>query len=142
MPGDIPKTLVSDEDIEKCFGPRSGNEGSEWAQAKQLHWTSAVKERFLKKRINWAGYAQERHRNQLRSSKSRSESKPIGPPILRVHRVYKPPPNFSLEPGETEERGPPSPVDRNLKGAATTDAEQEAPAAAEAREFLARNRPK
>ncbi|KAL3700019.1 hypothetical protein R1sor_018041 [Riccia sorocarpa] len=27
MPGDIPKTLVSDEDIEKCFGPRSGNKG-------------------------------------------------------------------------------------------------------------------
>ncbi|KAL3701657.1 hypothetical protein R1sor_019679 [Riccia sorocarpa] len=27
MPSDIPKTLVSDEDIEKCFGPRSGNKG-------------------------------------------------------------------------------------------------------------------
>ncbi|KAL3688843.1 hypothetical protein R1sor_015152 [Riccia sorocarpa] len=52
------------------------------------------------------------------------------PPILRVHRVYKPPPNMSLEPGETEERAP-SPVDRNLKRAATIDAEQEAPAAAE-----------
>ncbi|KAL3678009.1 hypothetical protein R1sor_020965 [Riccia sorocarpa] len=72
----------------------------------------------------------ERHRNQLRSSKSRCESKPIGPPILRVHRVYKPSPNLSLEPGETDERAP-SPVDRNLKGSATIDAEQEAPAAAE-----------
>ncbi|KAL3685610.1 hypothetical protein R1sor_003632 [Riccia sorocarpa] len=72
----------------------------------------------------------ERHRNQLRSSKSRREPKPIGPPILRVHRVYKPPPNLSLEPGETEERAP-SPVDRNLKGATTIDAKQEAPAAAE-----------
>ncbi|KAL3687647.1 hypothetical protein R1sor_013956 [Riccia sorocarpa] len=87
-------------------------------------------ERFLKKRINWAGYAQERHRNQLRSSKSKREAKPIGPLILRVHKVYKPPPNLSLEPGETNERAP-SPIDQNLKGAATIDAEQEAPAAAE-----------
>ncbi|KAL3675974.1 hypothetical protein R1sor_025922 [Riccia sorocarpa] len=115
MPGDIRKTLVSDEDIEKCFGPRSGNNG-----------------RNGPKLNNCTGLPQseERHRNQLRSSKSRRESKPIGPPILRVHRVYKPPPNLSLEPGKTDERAP-SPVDRNLKGAATIDGEQEAPAAAE-----------
>ncbi|KAL3687648.1 hypothetical protein R1sor_013957 [Riccia sorocarpa] len=159
MPGDIPKTLVSDEDIEKCFGPRSGNKGRNGPklnnctglpQLEVLHLFQVIDghdklvngtlgaifpralyaERFLKKRINWAGYAQERHRNQLRSSKSRRESKPRGPPNLRVHKVYKPPPNLSLEPGETEERAP-SPVDRNLKGAATIDAEQEAPAAAE-----------
>ncbi|KAL3679307.1 hypothetical protein R1sor_022263 [Riccia sorocarpa] len=37
---------------------------------------------------------------------------------------------MSLEPGETDERAP-NPVDLNLKGAATIDAEQEAPAAAE-----------
>ncbi|KAL3680476.1 hypothetical protein R1sor_023432 [Riccia sorocarpa] len=86
-------------------------------------------EHFLKKRINWAGYAQERHRNQFRSSKSRREAKPIGHPILRVHRVYKPPPNLSLEPDETDERAA-SPIDRNLKGTSTVDAEQEAPAAA------------
>ncbi|KAL3694293.1 hypothetical protein R1sor_007944 [Riccia sorocarpa] len=159
MPGDIPKTLVSDEDIEKCFGPRSGNKGRNGPklnnctglpQLEVLHLFQVIDghdkpvngtlgaifpralyaERFLKKRINWAGYAQERHRKQLRSSKSRRESKPIGPPILRVHRVYKPLPNLSLEPGETDERAP-SPVDRNLKGAATIDVEQEAPAAAE-----------
>ncbi|KAL3678793.1 hypothetical protein R1sor_021749 [Riccia sorocarpa] len=159
MPGDIPKTLVSDEDIEKCFGPRSGNKSRNGPklnnctglpQSEVLHLFQVIDghdkpvngtlgaifpralyaERFLKKRINWAGYAQDRHRNQLRSSKSRCESKPIGPPILRVHRVYKPPPNLSLEPGETDERAP-SPVDRNLKGAATIDAEKEAPAAAE-----------
>ncbi|KAL3693927.1 hypothetical protein R1sor_007578 [Riccia sorocarpa] len=159
MPGDIPKTLVSDEDIEKCFGPRSGNKGRNGPklnnctglpQSEVLHLFQVIDghdkpvngtlgtifpralyaERFLKKRINWAGYAHERHRNQLRSSKSRRESKTIGPPILRVHRVYKPPPNLSLEPGETDERAP-SPVDRNLKGAATIDVEQEASATAE-----------
>ncbi|KAL3682416.1 hypothetical protein R1sor_000438 [Riccia sorocarpa] len=159
MPGDIPKTLVSDEDIEKCFGPRSGNKGRNGPklnnctgllQSEVLHLFQVIDghdkpvngtfgaifpralyaERFLKKRINWAGYVQERHRNQLRSSKSRREAKPIGPHILRVHRVYKPSPNLSLEPGETDERAP-SPIDLNLKGAATIDAEQEAPAATE-----------
>ncbi|KAL3675563.1 hypothetical protein R1sor_025511 [Riccia sorocarpa] len=124
MPGDISKTLVSDEDIEKCFGPRSGNKGRNGPKLNNCNGLPQSE------RINWAGYAKERHRNQLRSSKNRRESKPIGPPILRVHRVYKPPPNLSLEHGETDERAP-SPVDRNLKGAATQDAEQEAPAAAE-----------
>ncbi|KAL3682216.1 hypothetical protein R1sor_000238 [Riccia sorocarpa] len=158
MPGDIPKTLVSDEDVEKCFGPRFGNKGRNGPklnnctglpQSEVLHLFEVIDghdkpvngtlgaifpralyaERFLKKRINWAGYAQERHKNQLRSSKSRREAKPTGPPILRVHKVYKPPPNLSLEPGETDERAP-SPIDRNLKGTATVDAEQEAPAVA------------
>ncbi|KAL3697012.1 hypothetical protein R1sor_011088 [Riccia sorocarpa] len=78
MPGDIPKTLVSDEDIEKCFGPRSGKKG----------------------------------RN--------------GPKLNNCTGL----PTFVSEPGETDERAP-SPVDRNLKGAATTDTEQEAQAAAE-----------
>ncbi|KAL3682155.1 hypothetical protein R1sor_000177 [Riccia sorocarpa] len=143
MPGDIPKTLVLDEDIEKCFGPRSGNKGrngpklnncTELPQSEVLHLFQVIDghdkpvngtlgaifpralyaERFLKKRINWAEYAQERHRNQLRSSKSRRESKPIGPPILRVHRVYKPPPSLSLEPGETDERAPIASPDMNL----------------------------
>ncbi|KAL3690897.1 hypothetical protein R1sor_004548 [Riccia sorocarpa] len=159
MSDDISKTLVSDEDIEKCFGPRSGNKSRNGPklnnctglpQSEVLHLFQVIDghdklvngtlgaifpralyaERFLKKRINWAGYAQERHRNQLRSSKSRRESKPICPPILRVHKVYKPPPHLNLEPGETDERAP-SPVDRNLKRAATIDAEQEAPAVAE-----------
>ncbi|KAL3693813.1 hypothetical protein R1sor_007464 [Riccia sorocarpa] len=159
MPGDISKTLLSAEDIEKCFRPRFGNKGrngpklnncTRLPQSEVLHLFQVIDdhdklvngtlgaifpralyaERFLKKRMYWAGYAQERHTNQLRSSKSRSEAKPIGPPILRVHRVYKPPPNLSLEPGETDERAP-SPIDRNLKGTAIVDVEQEAPAATE-----------
>ncbi|KAL3689603.1 hypothetical protein R1sor_015912 [Riccia sorocarpa] len=85
MPGDISKTLVSDEDIEKCFGPRSGNKG-----------------RNGPKLNNCTGLPQ-------------SE-------VLHF--------TFVSEPGETDERTP-SPVDRNLKGAATIDAEQEAPVAAE-----------
>ncbi|KAL3694603.1 hypothetical protein R1sor_008254 [Riccia sorocarpa] len=121
MPGDIPKTLVSDEDIEKCFGPRSCNKSRNGPKLNNC--TGLPQSEVLH-------LFQERHRNQLRSSKSRSESKPIGPPILRVHRVYKPPPILILEPGETDERAP-SPIDRNLKGAATIDAEQEALAAAE-----------
>ncbi|KAL3687017.1 hypothetical protein R1sor_013326 [Riccia sorocarpa] len=62
-------------------------------------------ERFLKKRINWARYAHghERHRNQLRSSKARRESKPIDPHIVRLLRVYKPPTNLILEPLDSED---------------------------------------
>ncbi|KAL3701504.1 hypothetical protein R1sor_019526 [Riccia sorocarpa] len=96
MPGAIPKTLVSDEDIEKCFGPRSGNKSQNGPK------------------LN----------NCTRLPQSE---------VLHLFQVidgHDKPVNGTLEPGETDERAP-SPIDRNLKGAATIDAEQEAPADAE-----------
>ncbi|KAL3686027.1 hypothetical protein R1sor_004049 [Riccia sorocarpa] len=132
MPNDITKALVSDEEVERCFGPRSGTKGRNGpklnncvglTQSEVLHLFQVIDgheklvnntlgatfpralyaERFLKKRINWARYAHERHRNQLRSSKARKESKPIGPPIVRPLRLYKPPADLILEPLESED---------------------------------------
>ncbi|KAL3685671.1 hypothetical protein R1sor_003693 [Riccia sorocarpa] len=132
MPNDIVKALVSDEEVERCFGPRSGTKGRNGPklnncvglpQSEVLHLFQVIDghekpvnntlgvtfpralyvERFLKKRINWARYAHERHRNQLRSSKARKESKPIGPPIIRPLRVYKPPADLVLEPLDSED---------------------------------------
>ncbi|KAL3698189.1 hypothetical protein R1sor_012265 [Riccia sorocarpa] len=96
MPGDIPKSLVSDEDIEKCFGPRSGNKG--------------------------------RNGPKLNNCTGLPQSEVLH--LFQAIDGHDKPVNGTLEPGETDERAP-SPVDRNLKGAATIDAEQEAPAAAE-----------
>ncbi|KAL3700537.1 hypothetical protein R1sor_018559 [Riccia sorocarpa] len=104
MPNDITKALVSDEEVERCFGPRSGTKGRNGPklnncvglpQSEVLH--------LFQKRINWARYAHERHRNQLRSSKARKEAKPIGPPIVRPLRVYKPPAHLILEPLDSED---------------------------------------
>ncbi|KAL3688663.1 hypothetical protein R1sor_014972 [Riccia sorocarpa] len=126
LPGDIPKSLVSDEEFERCFGPSTGFKGRNGPnikncvglpQSEMLHLFQVIDghdkpvngtmgkmfpralyaERFLKKRINWAAYAFDRHRNQIRSHKQRGEEKPSGPPIVRPHRVYKPPPNLILE---------------------------------------------
>ncbi|KAL3698849.1 hypothetical protein R1sor_012925 [Riccia sorocarpa] len=65
-------------------------------------------ERFLEKRINWAAYAHERHRNQIKNSKTRGDSRPTGPPVIRPKRVYTPPTTLVLEPlltSDTEHKG-------------------------------------
>ncbi|KAL3678556.1 hypothetical protein R1sor_021512 [Riccia sorocarpa] len=137
MPNDIPKSLVSDDVLEKCFGPRYGNKGSNGPkinnctglpQLEVLHMFRVIDghdkpvngtlgaifpramyvERFLKKRINWAAYAQERHRNQIRSAKTRGDSRPTGPPVIRRKLLYVPPPTLVVEPLQTtddEEKG-------------------------------------
>ncbi|KAL3696016.1 hypothetical protein R1sor_010092 [Riccia sorocarpa] len=132
MPNVITKALVSDEEVERCFGPRSGTKGRNGPklnncvglpQSEVLHLFQVIDghekpvnntlgatfpralyaERFLKKRINWAQYGHERHRNQLRSSKARKESKPVGPHIVRPLRVYKPSADLILEPLDSED---------------------------------------
>ncbi|KAL3677901.1 hypothetical protein R1sor_020857 [Riccia sorocarpa] len=116
---DVPRTPVSDEDIERCFGPRLGQKGRNGpkinnctglSQAEVLHLFQVIDghdklvngtlgaifpralyaERFLKKRINWAAYAHEKHKNQIRTCKGRGDSRPTCPPVVRPHRVYKP----------------------------------------------------
>ncbi|KAL3698388.1 hypothetical protein R1sor_012464 [Riccia sorocarpa] len=144
MPNDITKALVSDEEVERCFGPRSETKGRNGPklnncvglpQSEVLHLFQVIDghekpvnntlgatfpralyaKRFLKKRINWARYAHERHRNQLRSSKARKESKPIGPPIVRPLRVYKPPADLILEPLDSEDASASPKHEPNLK---------------------------
>ncbi|KAL3685557.1 hypothetical protein R1sor_003579 [Riccia sorocarpa] len=61
-------------------------------------------ERFLKKRINWAAYTHEKHKNQIRTCKGGGDSRPTGPPVVRPHRVYKPPADLILEPADSDER--------------------------------------
>ncbi|KAL3677109.1 hypothetical protein R1sor_027057 [Riccia sorocarpa] len=141
MPGEVLKTLVSDELLEKCFGPRFGKNGRNGPklkactglpQSEVLHFFQVIDghekpvngtfgatfpralyaERFLKKRINWAAYAHERHRNQIRTAKTRGDSRPTGPPVIRPKRVYTPPATLVLEPlqptSDSEQKGSPS----------------------------------
>ncbi|KAL3686751.1 hypothetical protein R1sor_013060 [Riccia sorocarpa] len=141
MPGEVLKTLVSDELLEKCFGPRFGKNGRNGPklkactglpQSEVLHLFQVIDghekpvngtlgatfpralyvERFLKKRINWAAYAHERHRNQIRTAKTRGDSRPTGPPVIRPKRVYTPPATLVLEPlqptSDSEQKGSPS----------------------------------
>ncbi|KAL3691943.1 hypothetical protein R1sor_005594 [Riccia sorocarpa] len=160
LPGDIPKSLVSDEEFDRCFGPSTGFKGRNGPnikncvglpQSEVLHLFQVIDghdkpvngtmgkmfpralyaERFLKKRINWAAYAFDRHRNQIRSHKQRGEGKPSGPPIVRPHRVYKPSPNFILElasydePANSKEPAISKEVKPKVEPAATVSREQE-----------------
>ncbi|KAL3702396.1 hypothetical protein R1sor_020418 [Riccia sorocarpa] len=138
--GDIQKSLVSDELLEKCFGPRTGKNGRNGPkisnctglpQSEVLHLFQVIDghdkpvngtlgvafpralyaERFFGKRINWAAYAHERHRNQIKNSKTRGDSRPTGPPVIRPERVYTPPTTLVLEPlltSDIEHKGSPS----------------------------------
>ncbi|KAL3688885.1 hypothetical protein R1sor_015194 [Riccia sorocarpa] len=113
LANDVPRTLVSDEDIERCFGPRLGQKGRNGPkinnctglpQAEVLHLFQVIDghdkpvngtlgvifpralyaERFLKKRINWAAYAHEKHKNQIRTCKGRGDSRPTAIEASRI----------------------------------------------------------
>ncbi|KAL3691756.1 hypothetical protein R1sor_005407 [Riccia sorocarpa] len=149
LANDVPRTLVSDEDIESCFGPRLGQKGRNrpkinnctgLPQAEVLHLFQVIyghdkpvngtlgtifpralyDERLLKKRINWAAYAHEKHKNQIRTCKGRGDSRPTGPPVVRPHRVYKPPTGLILEPADSDEQT--SAADRKLNQQSTSEA--------------------
>ncbi|KAL3682140.1 hypothetical protein R1sor_000162 [Riccia sorocarpa] len=138
VPGDIQKSLVSDELLEKCFGPRTGKNGRNGPkisnctglpQSEVLHLFQVIDshdkpvngtlgvafpralyaERFLGKRINWAAYAHERHRNQIKNSKTLGDSRPTGPSVIRPKRVHTPPATLVLElTSDIEHKGSPS----------------------------------
>ncbi|KAL3698247.1 hypothetical protein R1sor_012323 [Riccia sorocarpa] len=117
LANDVPRTLVSDKDIERLSTghdkPVDGTLGAIFPRA-------LYAERFLKKRINWAAYAHEKHKNQIRTCKGRGDSRPSGPPVVRPHRVYKPHAGLILESADTEERT--SPTDRKLNQQPTSEA--------------------
>ncbi|KAL3688944.1 hypothetical protein R1sor_015253 [Riccia sorocarpa] len=131
MPNDVPKTLVSDEVLLECFGPKCGKNGRNGPklsnctglpQEEVLHLFQVIDghdkpvngtlgaifpralyaKRVLGKKINWAAYAHEKLKNQIKTSKLRGDPKPTGPPYIRTHRVYIPP--VSLSPTSSVEK--------------------------------------
>ncbi|KAL3681660.1 hypothetical protein R1sor_024616 [Riccia sorocarpa] len=46
-------------------------------------------ERILRQKINWAAFAHDKLKNQLKAHKTRKLAKPTGPPFIRTPRVYK-----------------------------------------------------
>ncbi|KAL3677387.1 hypothetical protein R1sor_027335 [Riccia sorocarpa] len=64
LTNDVPRTLV----IDGHDKPVNGTLGAIFPRA-------LYAERFLKKRINWAAYAHEKHKNQIRTCKGRGDSK-------------------------------------------------------------------
>ncbi|KAL3688661.1 hypothetical protein R1sor_014970 [Riccia sorocarpa] len=124
MPNDVPKTLVSDEVLLECFGPKCGKNGRNGPKLSNctglpqegvLHIFQVIDghdkpvngtlgaifpralyaERVLGKKINWVAYAHEKLKNQIKTSKLRGDPKPTGPPYIRTHRVYIPPASLS-----------------------------------------------
>ncbi|KAL3678296.1 hypothetical protein R1sor_021252 [Riccia sorocarpa] len=124
MPNDVPKTLVSDEVLLECFGPKCGKNGKNGPklsnciglpQEEVIHLFQVIDghdkpvngtlgaifpralyaERVLGKKINWAAYAHEKLKNQIKTSKLKGDPKPTGPPYIRTHRVYIPPASLS-----------------------------------------------
>ncbi|KAL3682148.1 hypothetical protein R1sor_000170 [Riccia sorocarpa] len=108
LANDVPRTLV----IDGHDKPVNGTLGAIFPRA-------LYAERFLKKRINWAVYAHEKHKNQIWTCKGQGDSRPTGPPVVRPHRVYKPPAGLILEPADSEERT--SPADRKLNQQPTSE---------------------
>ncbi|KAL3701494.1 hypothetical protein R1sor_019516 [Riccia sorocarpa] len=54
-------------------------------------------ERILRQKINWAAFAHDKLKNQLKAHKTRKLAKPTGPPFIRTPRVYRPPPGLTFD---------------------------------------------
>ncbi|KAL3683851.1 hypothetical protein R1sor_001873 [Riccia sorocarpa] len=119
-PAELPKNLVSDEELVNCFGPKvgkNGRNGHRWdlsklippadvlslvqvidGHEKPINGTIGVifpralyAERILRQKINWAAFAHDKLKNQLKAHKTRKLAKPTGPPFIRTPKVYRPP---------------------------------------------------
>ncbi|KAL3692690.1 hypothetical protein R1sor_006341 [Riccia sorocarpa] len=102
LANDVPRTLVSDEDIERCFGPRLGQKGRNGPK------------------INICTGLPHDQAEVLHLFQGRGDSRPSGPPVVRPHRVYKPPAGLILEPADNDERT--SSADRKLNQQPTSEA--------------------
>ncbi|KAL3689529.1 hypothetical protein R1sor_015838 [Riccia sorocarpa] len=125
-PAELPKNLVSDEELVNCFGPKAGKNGRNghrWDLSKLIPPTDVLSlvqvidghekpingtigvifpralyaERILRQKINWAAFAHDNLKNQLKAHKTRKLAKPTGPPFIRTPRIYRPPPGLMFD---------------------------------------------
>ncbi|KAL3678633.1 hypothetical protein R1sor_021589 [Riccia sorocarpa] len=124
-PAELPKNLVSDEQLVNCFGlkaGKNGRNGHRWdllklippadvlslvqvidGHEKPINGTIGIifpralyAERILGQKINWAAFAHDKLKNQIKAQKTRKLPKPMGPPCIRTPRVYTPPPGLTF----------------------------------------------
>ncbi|KAL3695686.1 hypothetical protein R1sor_009762 [Riccia sorocarpa] len=53
--------------------------------------------RILGQKINWAAFAHDKLKNQIKAQKTRKLAKPTGPPCIRTMRVYTPPKSLKFD---------------------------------------------
>ncbi|KAL3691926.1 hypothetical protein R1sor_005577 [Riccia sorocarpa] len=97
MLGEVLKTLVSDELLEKCFGPRFGKNGRNGPKLRAC--TGLPQSEVL-------------HLFQVIDGHEKPVNGTLGPPVIRSKRVYTPPATLVLEPpqptSDSEQKGSPS----------------------------------
>ncbi|KAL3684490.1 hypothetical protein R1sor_002512 [Riccia sorocarpa] len=139
-PAELPKNLVSDEQLVSCFGPKAGKggrNGHRWDLSKQIPPADILSlvqvidghdkpingtigvifpralyaERILGQKINWAAFAHDKLKNQIKAQKTRKLAKPTGPPCIRTLRVYTPPKSLKFDDNNVTETTPMLEVD-------------------------------
>lgn len=136
-PKSLSATDVSAKKLEEHFGPKGGHNGYKKDGIKGIPaediqmlicavdgiekfqpYTQEVArglyyERILKKKVNWAAFAVEKHKGQLRRRKIQEKESDLNvPPWKRVEHKYKPPTNLILDAEEAEScqsKGKPDP---------------------------------
>ncbi|KAL3691473.1 hypothetical protein R1sor_005124 [Riccia sorocarpa] len=139
-PAELPKNLVSDEQLVSCFGPKAGkggHNGHRWDLSKQIPHADILSlvqvmdghdktingtigvifpralyaERILGQNINWAAFAHDKLKNHIKAQKTRKLAKPTGPPCVRTLRVYTPPKSLKFDDNDVPETTPMLEVD-------------------------------
>ncbi|KAL3693319.1 hypothetical protein R1sor_006970 [Riccia sorocarpa] len=103
-PAELPKNLVSDEQLVRCFGSKTGKGGRNGHRA-------LYAERILGQKINWAAFAHDKLKNQIKAQKTRKLAKPTGPPCVRTLGVYTPPKSLKFDDNDVPETTPMLEVD-------------------------------
>ncbi|KAL3701619.1 hypothetical protein R1sor_019641 [Riccia sorocarpa] len=139
-PAELPKNLVLDEQLVSCFRPKAGKggrNGHRWDLSKQIPPADILSlvqvidghdkpingtigvifpralyaERILGQKINWAAFAHDKLKNQIKAQKTRKLAKPTGPPCVRTLRVYTPPKSLKFDDNDVPETTPMLEVD-------------------------------
>ncbi|KAL3686962.1 hypothetical protein R1sor_013271 [Riccia sorocarpa] len=139
-PVELPKNLVSDEQLVSCFGPKAGKggrNGHRWDLSKQIPTADILSlvqvidghdkpingtigvifpralyaERILGQKINWAAFAHDKLKNHIKAQKTRKLAKPTGPPCVQTLRVYTPPKSLKFDDNDVTETTPMLEVD-------------------------------
>ncbi|CAM6085309.1 unnamed protein product [Calypogeia fissa] len=123
-PSQLSEEHITNDQLESVFGKKSGRNGFPITNSKEIAKDDIVKltqvldghdypvngmlgiqlvrglywERIKGEKVNWAAFAVDKHKGQIGKARRQKDSRPTGPPIVRIDRHYvswapiKPPP--------------------------------------------------
>ncbi|CAM6084562.1 unnamed protein product [Calypogeia fissa] len=114
VPSQLSEEHITNDQLESVFGKKSGRNGFPITNSEEIAKDDIIKltqvldghdypvngmlgiqlvrgfywERIKGDKVNWAAFAADKHRGQIGKARRRKDSRPTGPPIVRIDRHY------------------------------------------------------